>query len=71
MLFQKIDCIRIQVPSIESALEFWEKKLGLELVWRRGDFEAGLKLQNFDRELVLTSDELGHPEVDVLVKDVD
>jgi lactoylglutathione lyase len=70
-MFQKIDCIRIHVSSVESGLEFYRDRLGLELVWRRGNSEAGLKLQNSDTELVLICEELDHPEVDILVKKVD
>lgn len=70
-MFQKIDCIRLNVASLDSALEFYREKLGLELIWRRGDSEAGLKLQASDTELVLVLEQLEHPEVDILVKDVD
>ena len=70
-MFQKIDCIRVHVASVESALEFYREKLGLELAWRRGDSEAGLKLQASDTELVLVREQLEYPEVDILVKDVD
>ncbi len=69
-MFKKIDCIRVHVPNVESALKFYQDKLGLELVWKRGSFEAGLKMQNSDSELVLVSEEL-KTEVDILVKSVD
>lgn len=70
-MFQKIDCVRIHVSSVDAALAFYQEKLGLELAWRRGESEAGLKLQNSDTELVLVREELEHAEVDVLVRKVD
>jgi predicted enzyme related to lactoylglutathione lyase len=71
-MFQKVDCIRIQVSDIQSALDFYENKLGLELVWRKGSSGAGPKLQNSDTELVLvTNDGFGILRFDFLVESVD
>jgi lactoylglutathione lyase len=70
-MFQKVDCVRIHVPDLHSALDFYQGRLGLELVWRRGDSEAGLKMKDSDTELVLVLEKLGRPEVDITVKSVD
>lgn len=71
LMFHKVDCIRVHVPSIESALKFYRDELGLELVWRRGSSEAGLKMGNSDTELVLVTKNLKGAEVDILVKSAD
>jgi lactoylglutathione lyase len=70
-MFQKIDCVRIHVSDIDPALAFYQTKLGLELVWRRENSEAGLRMQNSESELVLVSEDLNNLGVDILVKDVD
>lgn len=70
-MFQKIDCVRIRVPDIETALEFYQQKLGLKLAWRRGSSEAGLKMQDSDTELVLVSQSLEREETDLLVESAD
>lgn len=33
-LFRKVDCVRLGVPDLESALAFYRDRLGLGLVWR-------------------------------------
>lgn len=70
-MFQKVDCVRIRVPDIETALEFYQQKLGLKLAWRRGSWEAGLKMQDSDTELVLVSKGLEREETDLLVESAD
>jgi lactoylglutathione lyase len=70
-MFRKVDCLRIHVPDLDSALEFYRGKLGLELVWRRGALEAGLKMRNSDTELVLVTEKLVEPEVDFVVDSAD
>ena len=50
-LFQKIDCIHVEVPSLEAGLAFYRDKLGHELVWR-GETSAGPKLPGSDSEIV-------------------
>jgi lactoylglutathione lyase len=70
-MFQKVDCIRVHVTDVPSAIDFYERKLGLDLVWKRGNSEAGLKMQGSDTELVLVSEEIDYPEVDILVESVE
>lgn len=70
-MFQKVDCIRINVPDLESALEFYRDKLGLELVWRRSESEAGLKMRRSDTELVLVTERIEGAEIDFLVESAD
>lgn len=69
-MFKKIDCIRIHVPDLEQALEFYRDRLGLELVWRNGVDEAGLSMIESDSEIVLVKEELEHPELDLMVESV-
>lgn len=66
-MFRKVDCVRVQVPDIDQALAFHRDKLGLELVWRRGNDEAGLKMLESDSEIVLVREYLVQPEVDITV----
>jgi hypothetical protein len=46
-------------------------RLGLELVWRRGSAEAGLKMLGADSEIVLVSEKLDQVEIDINVESVD
>ncbi len=69
-MFTKVDCVRLPVADIDSALLFYSKKLGLDLVWRRGDREAGLKLKQSDTEIVLVKEDLIQPEIDFKVDEV-
>jgi lactoylglutathione lyase len=59
------------VPDVDSAIEFYRGRLGLDLLWRRGSSEAGLKLRGSDTEIVLARDASTRVEVDVLVDSVD
>lgn len=68
IVFKKIDCVRFQVEDIDRALHFYKESLGMELVWRIGSEEAGLRMG--DSELVLVRDELEHPEIDLMVDSV-
>ena len=70
-MFKKVDCLRIPVSDLETALQFYGKNLGLQLVWRRGDLEAGLRFNDSDTELVLVRAGLDEPEIDLLVDSVD
>lgn len=69
-MFKRIDCIRFHVPDLDAALHFYRDKLGLELVWRVGNSEAGLKMGDSDSELVLVIEELEQPEIDFMVDSV-
>lgn len=69
-MFRKVDCLRLQVPDVAAAEEFYRQRLGLALVWRRADAEVGLRFQESDTELVLTQGE-GPPEVDLSVASTD
>ncbi len=69
-MFQKIDCIRFHVPDLDEALIFYREKLGLKLVWKVGNSEAGLKIGDSDNELVLVTEELEQPEIDFMVDSV-
>ena len=65
-LIRKIDCIRLAVDDLTTAIRFYES-LGHNLIWRRPN-AAGLRLPESDAELVLQTEEPGL-EVDLLVDD--
>lgn len=64
-LFKKVDAVLVRVPSIEEGLDFYCKKLGHELRWKKDD-QAAVKLG--DCELVLSTKL--DPETDLLVESV-
>jgi nucleoside phosphorylase/predicted enzyme related to lactoylglutathione lyase len=67
-LFQKVDCIRLYVPDLESGLAFYRERLGHALIWRSGT-AAGLRMRDSEAELVIqTEDE--RQEVDIKVASV-
>ena len=54
-LFQKVDCIHVQVPDLDAGLAFYRDRLGHELVWRR-EGAAGLRTAQGDTEIVLSTE---------------
>jgi predicted enzyme related to lactoylglutathione lyase len=54
-LFQKIDCLQIPVPDLESGLAFYRDKLGHELIWRT-ETAAGLRMPETDAEIVIQTE---------------
>ncbi len=67
-LFQKIDCIHVNVPDLDAGLEFYRERLGLELNWR-GETAAGFKLGDNGSELVMNVEPLKW-KTDLLVESV-
>ncbi len=65
-LFKKVDAVVVKVPSIEAGLDFYCRKLGHALKWRKDDTAA---VQLGDNELVLST--VLEPETDLLVKSVE
>lgn len=68
-LFQKIDCVRLPVKDLDSAMGFYRGKLGLRLVWR-AESAAGLAMPDTDAEIVLYTDG-NSAEIDLLVASAD
>jgi predicted enzyme related to lactoylglutathione lyase len=68
-LFLKIDCLRLPVPDLDAALEFYRDRLGHALVWRSRT-AAGLRLPDSNSELVLQT-ERPEAETDLMVESVD
>lgn len=66
-----MDAVRIHVPDVDAALKFYGEKIGLELLWRKGTSEVGLKLRDSDTEIVLAKDNSTGVEVDLLVDSAD
>ncbi len=54
-LFQKVDCVHVEVPDLEAGLAFYRDKLGHELIWR-GESSAGLKMPGGDSEIVINAE---------------
>jgi lactoylglutathione lyase len=63
-LFQKIDCLRFNVPDLDPALRLYRDKLGLPLAWRT-EGSAGLHVG--ESELVICQGDPGEPETDIKV----
>ncbi len=70
-MFEKIDCIRFHVSDLDAALMFYRERLGLKLIWRRGEKEAGLRIGETEYELILIKEDLEFPEIDFMVESVD
>lgn len=59
-MFRKVDAVTVPVPDLDSGLRFYRDKLGHRLVWRNDALgQAGLRLDDSDTELVLTT-EMGY-----------
>jgi predicted enzyme related to lactoylglutathione lyase len=68
-LFRKVDCVQLSVPDLNEALEFYQRRLGHDLVWRSGD-SAGLRMPDTDTEIVLQTVHSGM-EINMLVDSAD
>jgi nucleoside phosphorylase/catechol 2,3-dioxygenase-like lactoylglutathione lyase family enzyme len=68
-LFNKVDCIRLYVPDLESGLAFYRDRLGHALIWRTA-VAAGLRMPGTDAELVIQTERQGQ-EVDLTVDSAD
>jgi predicted enzyme related to lactoylglutathione lyase len=68
-LLDKVDCIRLYVPDLESGLEFYRDQLGQPLMWRSAG-EAGLRMPGSESEIVLQIGQAGQ-EVDITVGSAD
>ena len=51
-LFRKVDCHSLPVDDLDKALNFYQTKLGHELLWR-SDSAAGMRIPESNAELVL------------------
>jgi predicted enzyme related to lactoylglutathione lyase len=69
MLFRKIDCLRVPVPDLEAALEFYRDRLGHTLIWRT-ETAAGLRMPDSDSEIVVQTEQ-PELEVNLLVESAD
>jgi len=68
-LIQKIDCVRLYVPDLDSGLAFYRDQLGHELIWRT-ERAAGLRMPETDAEIVLQIEDKGQ-EIDLKVESAD
>jgi lactoylglutathione lyase len=55
-LVQKVDCVLLYVPDLDSGLAFYRDQLGHELIWRTGQ-AVGLRMPETDAEIVLQTEE--------------
>ena len=68
-LFNKVDCLRLYVPDLESGFAFYRDRLGHSLIWR-SDMAAGLRLPGSEVEIVIQT-EKETQEVDLTVDSVE
>lgn len=68
-LFDKVDCVRLYVPELESGLSFYRDRLGHALIWRT-EKAAGLRMPGTEAELVIQTEQAGQ-EVDITVQSAD
>jgi adenosylhomocysteine nucleosidase len=68
-LLNKVDCIRLYVPDLESGLAFYRDKLGHDLIWRTPQ-AAGLRMPGTETEIVIQNEQEGQ-EVDITVASAD
>lgn len=67
-LFEKIDCIHIQVANLERGLDFYQNSLGLKLLWRTKN-ACGLGMGDSESEVVISTED--YLMVDLKVEDVE
>jgi|GEM_PF-87172 len=68
-LFNKVDCVRLYVPDLESGLSFYRDRLGHPLIWRTGH-AAGLRMPGSAAEIVIQTEQ-EQQEVDITVASAD
>lgn len=68
-LIQKVDCVRLYVPDLDSGLAFYREQLGHELIWRT-EQAVGLRMPDTDAEIVLHTEQQ-EPEIDFKVQSAD
>src|SRR5512136_1825843 len=68
-LAQKVDCVRLYVPDLDSGLAFYHDQLGHELIWRT-ERAVGLRMPETDAEIVLQIEDKGQ-EIDLKVESAD
>ena len=68
-LIQKVDCVRLYVPDLDSGLAFYGEQLGHELIWRT-EHAVGLRMPDTDAEIVLHTEQQ-ELEIDFKVRSAD
>jgi predicted enzyme related to lactoylglutathione lyase len=68
-LFLKIDCLRLPVPDLDAALEFYRDRLGHTLIWR-AETAAAVRPPDSTAELVLQT-ERPEVETDLMVDSIE
>lgn len=68
-IFSNVDCIRIYIPDLEKGLEYYHKKLGLQIAWKT-DNAIGLLMGNGKTEIVIQNEDRKQ-ETDIMVEDVE
>lgn len=67
-MFEGVDCISMTVPNLDEGLAFYRDALGMKPLWRT-DRACGLRMQNNEAELVLTT--ANNLMVDIKVAEVE
>jgi predicted enzyme related to lactoylglutathione lyase len=68
-LAQKVDCVRLYVPDLDSGLAFYRDYLGHEVIWRT-ERAVGLRMSETDAEIVLQIEDKKQ-EIDLKVESAD
>jgi len=56
-LFENVDCVHMRVSNLDEGLAFYEKALGLKLLWRT-QIACGLGMKNDITEIVISTDDV-------------
>ncbi|OLS13522.1 MAG: lactoylglutathione lyase family protein [Promethearchaeota archaeon CR_4] len=67
-VFERVDCIRIYVPDLESGLDYYHNKLGMKIAWK-SKTAIGLLMHDKNTEIVIQN-EHKRQETDIKVKSV-
>lgn len=67
-LFDRVDCVHLRVTDLDSGLDFYQKALGLRLLWRTKN-ACGLGLKDDITEIVISTED--YVMVDLKVENVE
>jgi len=68
-IFNHVDCIRIFIPDLEKGLEYYHRKLGLQIAWKTEN-AVGLLMNDAKTEIVIQKEDRGE-ETDIMVDNVE
>ena len=68
-IFNHVDCIRIFIPDLEKGLEYYHRKLGLQIAWKTEN-AVGLLMNDAKTEIVIQNKDK-REETDIMVDNVE